>query len=303
MPSETVRHRKEKKKYSVVVIPSGESSKTKNFSFGKIGFLVSVVVSFFVIVGIILALLVYTPLGRLVPVPNSELEQRYGKQIVSIQHQLNNLLEEMIMLHSYNAQLRKALGEDVGTEDSSKASLLSADQAVQQNTSVITPEDKSGNEFQQEQTPSREEPGMIHSSLYAQNSTSNVNAGTYDFPLAMPADGFISRGFDADRKHFGIDIAGKEGSAVLAAADGNVVFAGWTYDDGYLMIVSHPLGYVTTYKHNQALLKTTGTSVRRGDVIALLGNTGKTSSGPHLHFELWKDGIALNPDSYLLITQ
>ena len=147
-----------------------------------------------------------------------------------------------------------------------------------------------------------EEQGVYNSGLYAQNNIS-VNAGMYSFPLMMPTDGFVSRGFDAERKHFGVDIAGKTGSAVLAAADGNVVFAGWTYDDGYLMIISHQQGYVTAYKHNQALLKTTGTNIKRGDVIALLGNTGKTSSGPHLHFELWKDGVVLNPDSYLLTTQ
>jgi murein DD-endopeptidase MepM/ murein hydrolase activator NlpD len=300
MPSETVRHRKEKKKYSVIVVPSGESSKTKNFSFGKIGFLASMIGSFFVIAGIVLALLVYTPLGRLVPIPNSELEQRYGKQIVSIQHQLNNLLEEMITLRSYNTQLRKALGEDAATADSLQRPTLLTDEAIRQTKSDVAENEPV--KGQRDLMPSREESAEYSSSLYA-HSSAEINTGSYNFPLVMPADGFISRGFDAERRHFGIDIAGKEGSAVHAAADGNVVFAGWTYDDGYLMIVSHAMGYVTTYKHNQALMKTTGASVRRGDVIALLGNTGKTSSGPHLHFELWKNGIVINPDNYLLVAQ
>jgi murein DD-endopeptidase MepM/ murein hydrolase activator NlpD len=116
----------------------------------------------------------------------------------------------------------------------------------------------------------------------------------------MPSDGYLSRGFDGDAFHYGIDLAGKQGNAILAAANGSVVFAGWTYDDGLMMMIAHDFGYLTVYKHTKALLKGVGSAVRRGEPVALLGNTGKTSSGPHLHFELWRDGVATDPMKYLV---
>ena len=88
-----------------------------------------------------------------------------------------------------------------------------------------------------------------------------------------------------------------------AAADGYIVFSGWTYDDGNMVIISHGGGYFTIYKHNQSLLKSANDFVKRGQPIALLGNSGNTSYGPHLHFELWKDGQPQNPDEYLIATE
>jgi murein DD-endopeptidase MepM/ murein hydrolase activator NlpD len=97
-----------------------------------------------------------------------------------------------------------------------------------------------------------------------------------------------------------MDFAGKQGTPVYAAADGHVILSGWTYDDGNMVILSHGGGYLTVYKHNRSLLIGEHSVVRRGEPIALLGTSGKTSLGPHLHFEVWKDGIPQNPADYLL---
>jgi murein DD-endopeptidase MepM/ murein hydrolase activator NlpD len=110
----------------------------------------------------------------------------------------------------------------------------------------------------------------------------------------------MTRGFDPEHNHFGLDIAGKTGNLIVAAADGKIVFSGWTYDGGYIVIVSHASGFMSFYKHNQSLLKSSGSFVRRGEPIATLGNSGTTSSGPHLHFEIWKDGIPVDPSIYMI---
>ena len=120
------------------------------------------------------------------------------------------------------------------------------------------------------------------------------------FPVVLPAEGYLTRGFDPAVRHYGVDIAGNVGSPVHAAADGHVVFAGWTIEDGNEIIISHPGGFLTFYKHNQSLLAVMNASVRRGDLIALLGNTGETSAGPHVHFEIWKDGVPVDPANYVL---
>jgi murein DD-endopeptidase MepM/ murein hydrolase activator NlpD len=120
------------------------------------------------------------------------------------------------------------------------------------------------------------------------------------FPGIMPTEGYLTRGFEPEKNHMGIDIAGKIGTTVVSAADGNIVFSGWTFDDGYVVIVSHASGFLTYYKHNQSLIKPAGSFVHRGDPIATLGNSGSTSSGPHLHFEIWKDGVAVDPSTFMI---
>jgi murein DD-endopeptidase MepM/ murein hydrolase activator NlpD len=116
----------------------------------------------------------------------------------------------------------------------------------------------------------------------------------------MPAEGFVSQLFDPGRGHFGMDIAARRGTPVIAPADGHVVFAGWTYEDGNMIILAHGRGYITVYKHNQSVLRSAQESVRRGEAIALLGTSGRTSQGPHLHFEVWRDGVPRDPRLYLI---
>src|SRR5690606_4472232 len=112
------------------------------------------------------------------------------------------------------------------------------------------------------------------------------------FPALPPLAGFFARGFDAARGHYAIDLAAEEGTPVRAIGDGYVVFADWTNDGGYTVAVQHADGYLSVYKHNSRLLKRVGDRVRSREAVALSGNTGEITTGPHLHFELWRDGLA-----------
>jgi murein DD-endopeptidase MepM/ murein hydrolase activator NlpD len=115
-----------------------------------------------------------------------------------------------------------------------------------------------------------------------------------------PADGFISKYFDASRGHNGNDYVMKENSPVYASAGGYIVFADYTPNYGYSMIINHQENYVTKYLHCSSLLKKNGDIVRQGELIALSGNSGSESTGPHLHFEIWKDGKPINPSEVLI---
>jgi murein DD-endopeptidase MepM/ murein hydrolase activator NlpD len=114
-----------------------------------------------------------------------------------------------------------------------------------------------------------------------------------------PAEGFISRGFNSGKGHFGMDIVLKTGNAIYAAANGYVAFADYTPEDGYMIIINHTDDFVTVYKHCSSLLKKQREYITQGELIALSGNTGK-SSGPHLHFEIWKKGVPQDPKDYLI---
>ena len=98
----------------------------------------------------------------------------------------------------------------------------------------------------------------------------------------------------------GIDIVTQDGTPVYASAGGLVVFSDYTTKFGYVVIISHSYNYITIYKHCSSVLKKERDIVEQGELIALSGNSGTNSSGPHLHFEIWRDGLAIDPESVLL---
>lgn len=115
-----------------------------------------------------------------------------------------------------------------------------------------------------------------------------------------PTRGMVSSEFDANKKHYGIDIAANSNESVLATLDGTVILATYTADTGYVIQVQHGQNLVSVYKHCGSLLKSVGDNVKAGEAIALVGNTGEKTTGPHLHFELWNKGRALDPSKYIV---
>lgn len=124
-----------------------------------------------------------------------------------------------------------------------------------------------------------------------------------DLPTATPVRGFVTRSFLPAKPprwiaHNGIDIAVREGTPVLAAADGLIIFSDWTYRYGNLIAISHRSGFTSFYGHNQILFVRPGERVHQGQPIALVGNSG-ISTAPHLHFEIWQDGSPVDPTTLL----
>ena len=109
----------------------------------------------------------------------------------------------------------------------------------------------------------------------------------------------MSNHFNASSNHFGVDLVSDANSRISAVLDGSVIFSGWTLETGYVIYIQHDANIVSVYKHNAELLKNVGDKVDAGEVIAIIGNSGELSTGPHLHFELWHNGNALNPEQYI----
>jgi len=119
----------------------------------------------------------------------------------------------------------------------------------------------------------------------------------------LPVNGYISRGFDPERGHYGIDIVVKDATPVYASAGGFVVFSGYTNNYGHILILSHSDGYLSFYKHCSVILKKEREFVKQGDLIAQSGNSGLATTGPHLHFEIWHNGKPVNPETLLIINK
>jgi len=118
-------------------------------------------------------------------------------------------------------------------------------------------------------------------------------------PVKAPVTGFVSQEFNQNI-HNGIDIVAPEGTPIVAAGGGTILFSGWTVDGGHTIVIGHQTGYYTYYKHNLRNIVLENQVIEQGEVIGYLGNSGLKSFGPHLHFEIWKDGIPVDP-RYLIM--
>jgi murein DD-endopeptidase MepM/ murein hydrolase activator NlpD len=133
---------------------------------------------------------------------------------------------------------------------------------------------------------------------FAGSASGNTSISSFFF--FTPVKGTVISRFDPVEKHYGIDVVAAKNEAIKSTLDGTVVLSTWTYETGYIIALQHTNNLFSVYKHNSALLRKEGNYVKAGEVIAIIGNSGETSTGPHLHFELWHNGKAINPLDYMV---
>lgn len=114
-----------------------------------------------------------------------------------------------------------------------------------------------------------------------------------------PIRGSITQSFNINESHYAIDVAADTGSPVKSVLDGRIIFSEWSIDTGYVIIIDHGDNIISVYKHNSKALKVQNDFVNAGEIIAFSGSQGNLSTGPHLHFELWNNGVPINPEIFL----
>ena len=114
-----------------------------------------------------------------------------------------------------------------------------------------------------------------------------------------PIKGIITNSFNSRNNHYGTDIVAAPNQVVKAVLDGTITMATWTLDMGWIIQIQHENNLLTVYAHNAELLKKSGEYVKAGDPVAIIGNSGELTTGPHLHFELWHNGTPLNPEDFI----
>jgi murein DD-endopeptidase MepM/ murein hydrolase activator NlpD len=140
-----------------------------------------------------------------------------------------------------------------------------------------------------------------NANFYNLHASGNL-VNTHHFGVSnffTPLTGIVTQPYDPKNRHFGIDVAAKENQVIKATLDGTVIFSSWTPDYGYTIGIQHENNYFSTYKHNSTLLKKEGDFVKAGEAIAIVGESGALTTGPHLHFELWHNGTSVNPQEYI----
>lgn len=131
--------------------------------------------------------------------------------------------------------------------------------------------------------------------------TKNTEETSFEHGLfAPPVKGFISSGYLASSEHLGLDIVAARNTPIQSIDDGTVILSEWTVNTGNVMVIQHAGDYLSVYKHNSVNLKKSGTFVHKGEAVAIIGNSGELTTGPHLHFELWRKGAPVNPREFIL---
>ena len=159
-------------------------------------------------------------------------------------------------------------------------------------------------QFKVHPTPPSHEDSVLRNDIESQDQYSLAvdvkhKGGISNFFFFVPVGGPVSNTFNAAEGHYGVDISASDNDPVRATLDGTVISAGWTTEDGYVITIQHSGDLISIYKHNASLLKKAGDYVKAGDPIAIVGNSGEHATGPHLHFELWYNGVAVNPEDYI----
>ena len=134
---------------------------------------------------------------------------------------------------------------------------------------------------------------------YSLRVNDKKNSGISSFFFFAPVKGTVTNPFDLRNKHYGADVVAPANEAIKATLDGMVVFANFTTETGYVIGIQHGNNLFSLYKHNSSLLKKAGDFVKAGDVIAIIGNSGEQTTGPHLHFELWYNSSPIDPQQYV----
>lgn len=278
--------RKLRNKYRAVLI--NESTYEERFSFrlSRINVILLAVVLFIVNALFVSAVIVYTPLKEYIP---GYSDQQVKMNAYRATLTADSLERAMAIRDAYIDNLRNVLSGHLPVDTITLAVPTVA-------PPVSTDLQPSLADSLMRERIRAEEAYSVHATGPAATLDRFGLPGLLFFP---PLRGVVTNTFNAGEGHYGIDIVTKADEAVKACLDGTVILASWTSDAGHVIQVQHSLDLVSVYKHNAVLLRKTGDRVMAGEAIAIVGNSGELTTGPHLHFELWSGGQAVDPQTYI----
>ncbi|WP_400075779.1 M23 family metallopeptidase [Winogradskyella sp. R77965] len=227
-------------------------------------------------------LIAFTPLREYIPGYSSA---RLKKQATTLNYKTDSLVNELELNKRYYASIRKVLTGDVASLEFNRDSIL---QATKNDIGVLQVTTNKEDSLLREKVDKEDKYNLFESSGDQSN-----------YVLFPPVNGTISEGYNLEEKHFAVDVVVAANTPVKATADGTVIFAEWTVETGYVVIIEHNRELISVYKHNSTITKGQGDLVKAGEVIAMSGNTGELTTGPHLHFELWSKGYPVNPTNFI----
>ncbi len=265
--------------YRILIINDDTYEEKLSFKLNRLNVFVFTGLFAFFLIALTTFLIAFTPIRTYIP---GYTAPGLRKEAIRLHLKTDSLEKALLMNTFYLNQLKKVLNNEISMEEFNKSY-----QQKKFNPDTL-----------------KLAPGKIDSLLRKEVEERerfklNQQKNTLSYDFIPPVKGIIVNKFDASKQHYAVDIALKKGTPVKSIAKGRVIFADWSPDTGNTIIVKHPDNVISIYKHNQKLLRHTGDLVQQGEVIALSGNTGEKTTGPHLHFELWLKDTPVDPVDFI----
>jgi len=277
-------------KYRLIIINDNTFEERFSMKLSRLNVIAVMAVAGFLIALLTLAIIVYTPARALIPGYSDQEARIQARTALDKADKLEaELLTTQVYLDNVRMVLNGEMRPDQIPYDSIQA--LGSDAGAQLDFTVS------------------ERDSALRASVAAEekyNLKFDSNSGEErlgDLSTVLffsPIRGKVSSSYSIGADHLGTDIVAPDDEPIKACLDGTVTFSTWTSTEGYVIMIQHSNDLLSVYKHNSVLLKKLGENVKAGDSIAIIGNTGELTDGPHLHFELWHKGVALDPEKYLV---
>jgi murein DD-endopeptidase MepM/ murein hydrolase activator NlpD len=249
-----------------------------------LGFLILIGAITIVMTMLVTSLIAFTPLREYIP---GYADVGMRRELITLALKADSVEQALIESNAFNENLKNVLSGNIRSDSTQNRPDKTKDYS-KLNTAPSAKENALKKEIESQDQ---------YSLAYG---TESYKSGISNFFFFCPLKGKLSDSFHMDDQHYGVDITGPENESVKATLDGTVILATWSVETGYTISVQHSNNLISVYKHNSVLLKKTGDFVKAGEPIAIVGNSGEQTTGPHLHFELWYNGNAIDPQDYMV---
>lgn len=281
-------NKKKQKKYRFTIFDEGTLHELASFKLSR-NLIFSTVGIFVILVAVLMALLfIYTPLNMLIPAQSNSREK---KETLNNAFRIDSINERISDQKKYLSQIKNIMQGNIPKDSFNE-------------TEVFADTSNTGNrkyEFKTSELDSILRAQIEKSEKENLTNIENVNTSSNlkNIHFVLPIKGIVTNEFNLNAGHRGIDIAAGTDKAVLATLAGTVIVADWSLETGYILAIQHDNNLISFYKHNAVLLKKIGDRVQAGESVAITGNSGEKTTGPHLHFELWYKGSPVNPRNFI----
>jgi murein DD-endopeptidase MepM/ murein hydrolase activator NlpD len=271
--------------YRVVVLDDSTFEEKTSFTLSALNLFVFIVSLSLFLIFVLTYTIAFTSLREYIP---GYADVKLRRNVTDLMQRADSLEESLLIKDIYIKNLDAVLQDKV-TPKQIETAVKNKDSNFEELNVSKSP----GEEEFRKEIENKDKNSLAYSSV---KSGMDGIAGLFFF---NPAIGMISSSFNSLENHFGIDIVTKKDESIKATLSGTVIYSGWTSESGYMIQIQHSNDIVSVYKHNSVLLKNEGERVNEGQVIAIVGNSGEISTGPHLHFEIWHKGTAIDPQDYI----
>lgn len=274
------------RKYRLTIHNENREDATRGFNVSAIGVIISLSLSLLMVIGVLYLIIVFTPVGEYLP---GHVNEKARERIMSEVLRIDSLSAEVEKQNRYIANIRTIM-DGVEIDSILPPDTLTTKDGYPIETTDI--EAKFAKEFEEKEK-------------YSLTSQAATVGALQELHLFRPTRGVIKRKFDANLRHYGVDIAESPGESILAILDGTVIMSDYTANDGHMLVIQHKQNLTSVYRNCNSVMKQVGDRVIAGEVIAAPRNTalqeeeGHDNHRNYLHFELWHRGDPLNPEIYI----